>query len=83
MTSPNDNSVPLTHPRAEDAAFIFEAGLTPLEFAFVQLLKGTRDHPGLSPTEFVALASPLIVELRRSVPEAAAPRSIPPPVPRP
>jgi hypothetical protein len=83
MTSPTNPPTPPLQTRDEEAAFIFEAGLTPLEFAFVQLLKGTRDHPGLSPAQFVAMATPLIAELRRSTPPAAAPRSIPPPVPRP
>jgi hypothetical protein len=83
MTSPNDRSTPIPHPSAEDAAFVFEAGLTPLESALVQLLKGTCDHPGLSPAEFVNLATPLIAELRRPMPPPAPNPDVLPPRPRP
>ncbi len=65
MTSPNDPSAPLPQPPDLDAAYVFEAGLTDLESAFVQLLRGSRDHPGLTPAEFAVLAAPILADIRR------------------
>ena len=71
MSSKKDLPAPLHQSSDLDAAYVFEAGLTELEFAFVQLLKGTREHPGLTQAEFELLASPILADLRRAVPPPA------------
>lgn len=71
MCSQKNLPAPLQQSSDLDAAYIFEAGLTELELAFVQLLKGTRDHPGLTQAEFEILAAPLLADLRRAVPPQA------------